>query len=137
LTLAAFDYQTFAATVERLSAVGSTSGGVTTYPVLLRVDSQAAFFAGMSASADIVVGQRQQVLTVPLAALKVDGARVYVTRVITNDQGRQTTEDVSVSVGLVDAAKAEITAGLIDGDLIALAQNNTAASPAGFNFGRR
>ena len=118
VSLAAFAYQTFPASVERISAVGTTTGGVTTYPVLLRLQPADGLFSGMSAGADILVGTRENVLTVPLNALKVDGGRVYVTVVRTGADQRQTTEDITVTVGLVNGSRAEILTGLAEGDKV-------------------
>jgi HlyD family secretion protein len=105
---------------------------VTTYPVTLRIQKQDGLVAGMSASADILVAQKENALVIPISALKVDGDRTYVTR-ITLPEGeaqqdnqmnralaasRGTTQDVEVKIGIVNSAHAEILEGLSEGDIV-------------------
>ncbi len=120
LQLSAFPYKAFPATVERISDVGRSVSGVTQYPVLLRIPAVDGMKLGMSASADIVVAEKASALTIPIAALKVDGTRTYVTVVRGNGTRQATTEDVDVTVGLVTGSLVEILSGVTASDEIQL-----------------
>ncbi|MEA4889792.1 MAG: HlyD family efflux transporter periplasmic adaptor subunit [Clostridiaceae bacterium] len=137
VSLAAYEYQTFTATVKQISAAGTTSGGVTSYPVLLSLDPADGLLSGMSGSADILVGEREMVLTVPLEALKVDGSRVYVTVVRTNTEQKQTTEDITVKVGLVSDLRAEIISGLTGDEQVQVVNTSDNTDSSRFGMGLR
>ncbi len=134
ITLSAFSYKSFPATVEEISSVGKTTGGVTTYPVTLRITAATGMKIGMSANADILVAQKTDALTIPLKALKVDGTRTYVTVVKNNGTRQVTTEQRDVTVGLTNGNLVEILTGLATTDEVQLV-DNTASGIAGF-FGR-
>ncbi len=123
LQLSAFPYRSFSAAVEHISAVGRSVSGVTQYPVLLRIQAVAGMKLGMSASADIVVAEKKDALLLPIAALKVDGTRTYVTVVRGNGTRNATTEDVDVTVGLATGSQVEILSGVTASDDVELVDN--------------
>ncbi len=125
LQLSAFDYKSFPAKVENISSVGRTTGGVTTYPVTLRIDPAAGILLGMSANADILVANKTDALTVPLKALKVDGTRTYVTVVTYNGTPNVATKEVDVTVGLANGNLVEILTGLSATDEVQTVENTT------------
>lgn len=137
VSLAARNYTAYPAHVTRISTVGTTAGGVTTYPVTLTMDESDGLFSGLSAGVDILVGQREAVLAIPIAALKVDGSRTYVTRVLTDERGRQTAEEIDVTIGLVNGNWAEIMTGLQEGDRVATQQTGTQTGMPNFGFRTR
>ena len=125
LQLSSFDYKSFPAKVENISSVGRTTGGVTTYPVTLRIDPSAGILLGMSANADILVANKTDALTVPLKALKVDGTRTYVTVVTYNGTRNVATKEVDVTVGLANGNLVEILSGLSATDEVQTVENTT------------
>lgn len=125
LQIAAFPYRSFPATVERISLVGRASAGVTQYPVLLRIPASAGMKVGMSASVDIVTAEKKDALTIPIAALKVDGTRTYVTVVKNNGTREATTKDVDVTVGLANGNLVEILSGVTASDEVQLVDSST------------
>ena len=125
LQLSAFDYKSFPAKVENISSVGRTTGGVTTYPVTLRIDPAAGILLGMSANADILVANKTDALTVPLKALKVDGTRTYVTVITFNGTPNVGTKEVDVTVGLANGNLVEILTGLSATDEVQTVENTT------------
>jgi HlyD family secretion protein len=136
LSLSAFSYKSFPAKVEEISAVGRTTGGVTTYPVTLRIDAAAGMKIGMSANADILVAQKSDALTIPIKALKVDGTRTYVTVVLNNGTRQATTAERDVTVGLTNGNLVEIVTGLVVTDEVQLV-DNTASGMGAFFGGNR
>jgi HlyD family secretion protein len=126
LQLSALTYQSYKATVEGISAVGQTTGGVTTYPVTLRIDPADGILLNMSANANILVASKASVLTIPLKALKVDGARTYVTIIRNNGTRNVSTIDQDVTVGLANGSLVEITSGISASDEIQLIESTAA-----------
>src|SRR5699024_9171467 len=61
---------TFDGVVTRVSMVGTTQGGTTTYPVTVQVDEYGDLRPGMNVNADIVVEQASSVIAVPNAAVE-------------------------------------------------------------------
>ena len=74
----ALEDRTYEGVVTKVSVVGSTSGGVTTYPVSIRIDETDGLLPGMNVDATILFGSAENVLTIPAAALN-RGNRVLVT----------------------------------------------------------
>jgi hypothetical protein len=97
------------------SASSAENGSVVSFAVTVRLtEAPAALRAGMSAEVTITTASAADVLTVPSAALSgSDG--VYTVRVL---DASGTPEARSVSVGLVTASLAEITEGLMAGDVV-------------------
>lgn len=78
LTLDALPGKTFTAKVTKISAIGSYSGGVASYPVTVTFDQPTSVLAGMSANATITVLASSQVPVIPLAAMQTIDNRKYV-----------------------------------------------------------
>ena len=74
----ALEDRTYEGVVTKVSVVGSTSGGVTTYPVSIRIDETDGLLPGMNVDATILFGSAENVLTIPAAALN-RGNRVLIT----------------------------------------------------------
>ena len=80
ITSDAKEGQTFTGVVTKVSVVGTTSSGTTTYPVTVRIDETDGLRPGMNANAEIVVAEAANALTVPNAAI-VRGARGALTKI--------------------------------------------------------
>lgn len=102
------------ATSSSSTAIGSTSGGSTTFPVTIKVTgTQNDLLAGSSASVEIVTAQFTDVLAVPTTALSTaDGATTVKTMV----GGAEVT--TPVTTGEVVGNQTIITAGLAEGDQV-------------------
>lgn len=122
---------TLSGTVSQIDTLGTTSQGVVTYTVLVQLDTaDARIKPGMSVSASIVVAEKQDVLRVPVAAVKTIGDRSAVEIVpglesdvnegafrqgITSELAPQR---VSIKTGLANDTFVEVVEGLSEGDLI-------------------
>lgn len=111
----AFDTETYEGTVEKISALGTNTGGVTRYTVTISVPGTEKLKTSMSATATIVTEEKENALLVPVDAVQTDDGQSYVTVI---DGGRQTA--VPVTLGLVSNTEAEITEGLQEGDTVAV-----------------
>lgn len=134
-TVDAYTGKSFTATVSNISQTDvdnswsdtstSTSTAVVYYSVTLDVDDPENLLKpAMTARVEIHVAEKDDVLMVPLAALKTNNDGQYVVRVKPDG----TTENVDVQVGLYSGDKVEITAGLSEGDTLAISYNKAAAS---------
>lgn len=83
VTLDAIAGNTFNGKVERISSVGTASGGVTTYDVDISVESDLKFKVGMSATCEITSQQAENAVIVPLTDVKSINSQSYVMVVVT------------------------------------------------------
>ena len=122
ITYDAFDEETWPGTVEKVSALGTNTGGVTTYTVSILMDGVEKVKLGMSATATITVEEKEHALLVPVDAVQtVDGEKQ-----VTVISGEDVTE-TPVEVGLVNNTVAEITEGLSEGQEVVVYDNSGAA----------
>jgi len=84
LRLDALPGRTYAATVDRVLPIGTRSGDITTYDVVLFLDAQDNMLPYMSVSGDILVAEVKETLLVPVTALQAVGADRYVMLAPTN-----------------------------------------------------
>ena len=116
VTLDALQFQTFHGTITRVAATASSTGGSTKYPVEIRIRMQDDMRFGMSASAEIKVGETQNALTIPMTALQQTGEQTFVYTALTKDQ--ELTGETPVETGLSDGNTVEILSGLNEGDTV-------------------
>jgi HlyD family secretion protein len=99
------------------------SSGLVTYDVHLTLaETDLPVLTGMTANANLVTANRENVLLVPNAAIEVDRAngQYNVNRVQRDAAGNITTETVPVTIGLRDDQFTEIVAGLNEGDEVVI-----------------
>ena len=125
-TVDAYANKTFEAIVSNISqtdindswskdstASSSANAGVIYYNVTLDVDDiEGLLKPAMTARLNINVGERDNVILIPLAALKTNNEGQYV--ILQKENG--TTENVKVEVGLYSGEEVEIKSGLNEGD---------------------
>ena len=126
--------QTFTGVVTKVSVVGTTSGGTTTYPVTVRIDDTDGLRPGMNVDAEIVLSSADGVLAIPSLAVN-RGDTVLVTSdspSAANALEQEAPEGyayVQVTTGVSDDSYIEITSGLQEGDTVAYLR--TASSESG------
>ena len=124
ITSDAKEGQTFTGVVTRVSVVGTTSGGTTTYPVTVRIDDTDGLRPGMNVDAEIVLSSADGVLAIPSLAVN-RGNTVLITAdspSAVNALDQEAPEGyvyVSVETGVSDDSYIEITSGLQEGDTVA------------------
>ncbi len=109
------------------SSSSSSQTGVVNYPVTISLTStDPQLKAGMTANADIVVAAKDNVLTVPAAAIRDRGDRKMV--MVLNSQGQIT--PTQVEVGTSSDSNSEILSGLQEGQnvVVGFASLNGAGS---------
>ncbi len=111
--------------ITNVSLVSNSSGGVTQYPVTVRIDHVGSLLPGMNISGEIIIESAANVLTVPAASIQ-RGNIVYV-----QEEGARNSKDkelpkdvpegfvaVNVVVGVSDGSYIEIISGLEEGDMV-------------------
>ena len=129
ITADAISDRTFTGVVTSVSAAGTTTGGTTTYPVIIRIDDTGDLLPGMNATAEIEVSSAENALTIPNGAV-VRGNYVLVTKdspSAVNAVQDMTAPDgyvyVKITTGTSDNDSIEVTGGLQEGDTIAYDAN--------------
>lgn len=137
ITLDAFPGKTFVGSVDQMDTVGTVNSGVVTYTIYITfVAPPSTIQSGMSATVNIQTARKDDVLTVPLAAVQKQGNQSVV-RVLKNGNITQ----VPVETGLASDTQIEIASGLSEGDTVVtsvVSQNRTGQTTSPFGaFGSR
>ena len=129
ITFDAIDGLSIAGTVSEIDTMGTVTQGVVTYAVKIAFDTQDdRVKSGMSVSAAIITDAKQDVLAVPLSAVKASGSLQYV-QVLDNPPSGATAplgiipttplREVTIETGLSNDTTAEVvSAGLKEGDMV-------------------
>lgn len=106
----------FEGEVTFISSLAEEEAGVVLYEVKIdfAVPEGSGLRVGMSATADIILAQRSNVLLVPNRAIKQDSQGNPVVEVIVNEQ----TEERPVVTGISDGYQTEIVDGLNEGEVV-------------------
>lgn len=138
ITLDALPGKTFTGRVIGVDTTGIVSSGVTNYPTTVQFDIKAPdVLSNMSATANIILDSKDEVLLVPSTAVQTVSGQTMV-RVLEKGQPVQQ----PVEVGLTSDSQSEIISGLNEGDEVVTSvmssggQSSTSASPFG-GFGNR
>ena len=114
VTVDAIAEKTFTGKVVSVDAIGSVSSGVTSYPVIIQLDTQTEnILPNMAASANIIVETKDNVLLVPTTAVQSQNGQSTVS-VMRNGQIQQ----VAVETGSSSDTQIEIVSGLSQGDTV-------------------
>jgi macrolide-specific efflux system membrane fusion protein len=106
--------KTYTGRVMSVNIVGTVSSGVTSYPVIIQLDTNATeLLPNMSVQANIIATTKDNALLVPTSAVTTKNGQATV-RVMQNGQPVVT----NVTTGLASDTETEITSGLADGDTI-------------------
>lgn len=125
ITTDAVEGKSYEGVVTKVSVVGTTSMGITSYPATIRIDKTDGLLPGMNVDAEIVLSEAADVLTVPSSALE-RGNRVLITadspsaaNALEDQQAPEGYVYVQVETGESDDSHMEITSGLTEDDTVA------------------
>ncbi|MFC1913951.1 efflux RND transporter periplasmic adaptor subunit [Chloroflexota bacterium] len=107
---------TFAGKIALIYPTPIEEGGVVLYNVKIHLDAtdDSGLRIGMSADADIVINERNNILLVPDKAIRQDSKGNQVVKVVVNEQ----TEERPVVIGISDGFETEIVEGLNEGETV-------------------
>ncbi len=120
ITSDAVEEKVYHGEVQSVSINGTTSGGVTTYPVTIVItDFDEDLLPGMNIDVEITTSQAKDVLTIPLTAVN-RGNIVYIKGEKTEETDRapEGYKSVIVETGVYNNEYIEIKSGLNEGDII-------------------
>ncbi len=102
--------------VVSISLLPKTQAGVLVYEVTIELDipPDSALKVGMSATADILITERNNVLLVPNRAIKRDSQRNQVVKIKVDEE----VEERKVTAGISDGLRTEIVSGLEEGEIV-------------------
>ena len=106
--------------VEKINVKGSSSNGVTVYPVTVRIkDFDDKLMPGMNVDADIIIEKANDVLIIPSECLN-RGNTVFVkgNKTEENDIAPDGYKTVKVEAGITDGINIQILSGLKEGDVV-------------------
>ncbi len=122
VTVEALENKEFSGEVANINTIGVSAAGTTNYTIVVEVPGNDEIYSGMTVDAEIKVANKQDVLRVPLTAVR-KGDVVY--RKASNPEYQDTDkevpkgyEKVKVEIGLNSNEYIEITSGLSKGDII-------------------
>ncbi|MEI7621146.1 MAG: efflux RND transporter periplasmic adaptor subunit [Candidatus Moraniibacteriota bacterium] len=114
MTFGAVDGLTVAGKVEKMDALGTITQGVVSYSVTIGFDTiDQRIRSGMSVSAKIITQVKQDVITVPNSALKVQGNKTVVQVMAKN---AKIPEQRTIEMGVANNTETEIVSGLAVGE---------------------
>ncbi|OGK20226.1 hypothetical protein A3C23_03265 [Candidatus Roizmanbacteria bacterium RIFCSPHIGHO2_02_FULL_37_13b] len=115
ITFDAFSDKTFTGKVISIDTAGVVSSGVTTYPAVIRLDSESnSILPNMAASASIITDTKNDVLVIPLSAIQKQTDGSQTVRISKNGAP----SSVTVETGLSSSSEIEVISGLSEGDMV-------------------
>ncbi|MFZ2025944.1 MAG: efflux RND transporter periplasmic adaptor subunit [Microgenomates group bacterium] len=122
ITLDSYPDKTFTGKVVSIDTVGSVSSGVTTYPTVIKLDTDTTtILPNMSVSATIITATKRNVLQVPTSSIMGEAGAFYV-RVMKNGK----IEEKTVETGVASDSETEIVSGISEGEMIVTSVNTSA-----------
>jgi len=129
-------------TVTKIAVEGTSSDGVSTYPVTIQLEPNEKLKGSMNANAEILVDQKTDVLYVPVDAVQKKNGKSYVTVVSkagktadgTNAKSQnkqaseQTTERKEVTTGISTEDYIEILSGLKEGETVIVTSTSSSTN---------
>ena len=119
----AFPDAKFTGNIKDISEQGTYSNGVSSFDVTIALDDPQSAKVGMSTEATIVTASKDNVLAVPVEAVKDIKGGKYV--IIPNANG---TTMQKVEIGISNGKMVEVTNGLVAGQVVELPQVQTSSS---------
>ncbi len=131
ITFDALPNKTFTGEVLGINTTGTVTSGVTTYPAIIRLDvPNDQILPNMSATANIIIAVKDNVLEVPTTAIQTTGGQSTV-RVLQNGKITLT----PVETGISSDTDTEIVSGLTEGQTVVTGFNAATSSNSSSPFG--
>ncbi|WP_282936983.1 efflux RND transporter periplasmic adaptor subunit [Paenibacillus sp. RC67] len=107
----------FQGEVNQVSTVGTTTNGVTFFDVGISVKNEGDLRNGMTATAEIIIQDKKNIILLPLEALQQQQGKRYVT--LMNADGTKE-EKHEIKIGIRNKSFIEVTDGLKEGDKVVI-----------------
>jgi HlyD family secretion protein len=117
ITPDAFPDEEIGGEVMAIKSIGTVSGGIVTYEVRVEIaPTEIPLRSDMTASATVVVEEKENVLLIPNRAIRREGDVKYVE--VLDQSGGTGVRRVAIATGASNEAVTEVTAGLEEGNLV-------------------
>ncbi len=124
----AVEGQVFEGRIDRVGVNGTVAAGVTTYPVRVILEDYKGLLPGMNVTADIILEEATDVLTVPVSAVSRGNTVLVVDPASAGDPENGVPagyRQVAVELGRTSEDYIEIISGLQEGDQVAVSTATT------------
>jgi multidrug efflux pump subunit AcrA (membrane-fusion protein) len=119
--------------ISEISPLGTTSGGLVTYPVTIDISKPAAQLKpGMNASAKVILESVSDVLMVPNTAISGNANRGYTVQVAAGGDTSKL-ETRTVTLGMANDSYTEVSSGLSEGEVVLTGTIDTSADSSSGN----
>jgi HlyD family secretion protein len=122
ITVDALSGQVFSGTVDNVGILGTSSNGVTTYPVKIKPDQTEGLWPGMNATATIVVDSVSDVLMIPVTAVSRGSLALVKGGTAAEGVDQRDAPDgaayTRIETGLNNESFIEVKSGLSEGDVV-------------------
>jgi HlyD family secretion protein len=117
ITPDAFPNEEIEGEVTAIKSIGTVSSGIVTYEVRVEIaPTEVPIRSDMTASATVVVEEKENILLIPNRAIRREGNLEYVE--VLDQSGGTEVRRVAIATGASNDAVTEVTAGLEEGDLV-------------------
>jgi HlyD family secretion protein len=118
ITLDAFPDEEIEGEVTAIKSIGTVSGGIVTYEVRVEIaPTEVPIRLDMTASATVVIEEKENVLLIPNRAIRYEEGVEYVE--VLDQSGGTEVRRVAIATGASNGTVTEVTAGLEEGDVVA------------------
>ena len=125
ITLDAYPDKMFTGKVVSIDTVGSITSGVTTYPTVIKLDTDTTtILPNMAVSANIITTTKHDILIVLSSSIQQNQEGVSYVQVMKNGK----ISEVTVETGISSDTQTEILSGLSEGDIVVTATIKAAAT---------
>lgn len=134
ITAEAVEDKIFTGVVTKVSVAGTTSGGITSYPVTVRIDETDGLLPGMNVDAEIVLEEAADTLAIPSSAVTRGSGNTSLVLITRNSPSAENAVEqeapegyvyVQVETGISDDSYVQILSGLQEGDTVAYITRTT------------
>ncbi len=124
ITLDSVPGKTFAGRVVTVDRIGSVSNNVTSYPVIITLDTKVPeIMPNMASTANIIIQTKNDVLLVPSGAIQTQGEQSVI-RVLQN--GKE--QILPVQTGISSDSQTEVVSGLSEGEVVITGNTSTSST---------
>ena len=122
VTVDAFPQTVFEGKVISITPLPVVEAGLVSYDVIIafNIPQNMDIRIGMSATADIVKDDRQNVLLIPNGAIDTDSEGNPIVRVVVSTTDGFEIEERPIAIGISDGLQTEVLSGLQEGDVVVL-----------------
>ena len=123
ITADALPGQSFEGYVDRIGIRGTSTSGVTSYPVTVKLKDNSVLLPGMNITADIQIEQAKHVLAIPVNAVSRGNTILVVDPASTGNSELGIPagyKQVEVTLGRSNEQYVEVLSGLNEGDIVAI-----------------